>query len=198
MPISLLRSAASIEKIRKIKRRPTPIEKRPKVVKKETKRLPIWLASSTTCRFTSKISSPASTMGGRVPSLSRTSPVSFSPARASPRLEMSTDESKPCLSNSSCARRSGSMSTTLVLERLKYQPSITARTVSCLSSPGPSATPSTSPVLASRADAPSASIKTSPGAREERSAGLPSTSNRASNREAAPGSTPVSSALTSN
>ena len=64
MPISVFRSAASMEKIRKISSSPTPMENRPKVVKKETKRLPTSFAVSSTSCLMGMISSPWPSISG--------------------------------------------------------------------------------------------------------------------------------------
>ncbi len=95
IPSSPRRSAASMTKIRKMRRIPAAIEKVPKVVKRDMKALPASSASAIASCFAVTTSSPSGAMVGR--RVSATWSESPTPAFASPRFETSTCLMRPCL-----------------------------------------------------------------------------------------------------
>ena len=101
IPISLFRSAANIENIKKISKSPTPIENKPKVVKNVTNKLPILFANSTRSAFIGTSFSPFDFKTSESPSLSSIPSEYLTPSYGSPLFVMRTPDRKPSSPNRS-------------------------------------------------------------------------------------------------
>ena len=101
IPISLFRSAASMENIKNISNKPTPIENNPKVVKKVTNRLPIRFANSTKSAFIGTIFRPFDFRTSESPSLSSIPSEYLTPSYGSPLIVIRTPDRKPSSANRS-------------------------------------------------------------------------------------------------